>query len=76
MTGLRRSDCRLDTGALRYNRPVGEISKMGQICAPQIQFPMDFGPRKVAVSIYDTSLRIYERVEALGPQVGRWRTEI
>ena len=63
-------------GALRCNPPVGEISKMGEICAPQNQFPMDLVQMKVTGSIYDALLRFYQRAEALGSKVGRWGTEM
>ena len=61
----------MDAGALRWNPPVGEISKIGGICAPWTEFPMDLDQTKVTGSIYDAFSMFYQRVEALGSKVGR-----
>jgi hypothetical protein len=53
-----------------------EISKMGEICAPWTEFPMDLDQTKVAGSIYDVFLRFYQRAEALGSKVGLLGGEI
>jgi hypothetical protein len=67
----------LDAGALRCIPPqVCELLKMGHICAPENQFPMDLDQTKVAGSSYGVFLRFYQRVEALGATLGRWCTEM
>jgi hypothetical protein len=55
---------------------VGEISKIGGICAPWTEFPMNFDAAKVTQSIYDVFLRLGPRAEALGSKGGRWCTEM
>jgi hypothetical protein len=55
---------------------MGEISKIGDICAPWTEFPMDLDQTKVTQSIYEVFLRLYQRGETLGSKVGRWCTEM
>ena len=55
---------------------MGEISKIGDICAPWTEFPMDLDQTKVTQSIYEVFLRLYQRAEALGSRVGHWCTEM
>jgi hypothetical protein len=66
-----------DAGALRcIPTQVCELLKIGHICAPGSEFPMDLDATKVTESIYDIFLRFYQRAEALGSKVGRWCTEM
>ena len=55
---------------------MGEISKMGEICAQWTEFPMDLDGTKVTESIYDVLVRFYQGAEALGSKVGLWGGEI
>jgi hypothetical protein len=59
-----------------YSPPVCELLKMGHICAPQNQFPMDLSQMKDAESMDNIFLRLYQRAEALGSKVGHWCTEM
>jgi hypothetical protein len=58
-------------GTEMYSHPVGELLKMGQICVPWTEFPMDLDQTKITGVIYDRFLRYYQVAEALGPKVGR-----
>jgi hypothetical protein len=55
---------------------VGELIKIGHICAPGSEFPMDFGQTRDTESMDIIFLRLYQRAEALGSKVGRWGTEM
>jgi hypothetical protein len=55
---------------------VGDLLKMGYICAPWIEFPVELGQTKDAESMNNVFLRFYQRAEALGSNGGRWWTEI
>ena len=67
----------LDAGALRcIPTQVCELLKMGHICAPGNQFPMDLGQTKDTESMDNIFLRLYQRAEALGSKLGRWCTEM
>ena len=55
---------------------MGELIKIGHICAPGSEFPMDFSQTKDAESMDNPFLSFYERAEALGARVGRWCTEM
>jgi hypothetical protein len=46
-------------GALRCNPPLGEISKIGRICTPWTEFPMELGPTKYTESMNNVFLRFY-----------------
>jgi hypothetical protein len=66
-----------DAGALRcIPTQMCELLKMGHICAPGNQFPMDLGQTKDAESMDNIFLRLYQRAEALGARVGCWGTEM
>jgi hypothetical protein len=55
---------------------VGDLLKMGYICAPWTEFPVELGQTKDAESMNNVFLRFYQRAEALGSKGGRWCTEI
>ena len=56
--------------------PMGDFLKIGHICAPVTEFPMDLDQTKDADSINNVLLRFYQRAEALRSKGGCWYTEM